>query len=45
MRFGRRVLIVTAVTLALAAGRAAAESSIVLPKSGQVGLSVGGGYG
>lgn len=45
MRFGRRVLVATLVALALAPGRAAAESSIVLPKSGQVGLSVGGGYG
>jgi hypothetical protein len=45
MRFGRRVLVVIALALALAPNRARAESSIVLPRAGQVGLSVGGGYG
>ena len=45
MWVGRRVLVVIAVALALAPNPARAESSIVLPKSGQVGLSVGGGYG
>lgn len=45
MWFGRRVLVVAAVALALAPHPARAESSIVLPKAGQVGLSVGGGYG
>ena len=38
------VLGLAAAPLALP-GAAGAESSIVLPKPGQVGLSVGGGYG
>ncbi len=48
---GRRHVFAVALTLGLAAaqpacpGAARAESLIVLPKPGQVGLSVGGGYG
>ena len=37
-------LMAAAVALALAASDAGAQSSIVLPKAGQVGLSAGGGY-
>jgi hypothetical protein len=38
-------VVVAAMALGLVASHALAESSIVLPKAGQVGLLLGGGYG
>ena len=40
-----RGVVATLLGLALIAGTASAETPIVLPKAGQVGFSVGGGYG